>query len=106
MTVSKGLFVAATALSGVSALQIPQIPLGGLEELWKPSTGNDLTGLPVIDTKALQKLITADNLETRAKDFYEIAKLGQEEYNHPTRVIGSKGRSRCNLRACTCTRAL
>ncbi|KAF2125190.1 aminopeptidase Y precursor [Dothidotthia symphoricarpi CBS 119687] len=28
---------------------------------------------------------------TRAKKLYEIAKLGEEEYNHPTRVIGSDG---------------
>jgi len=27
----------------------------------------------------------------RAKKMYEIAKLGEEEYNHPTRVIGSAG---------------
>lgn len=28
----------------------------------------------------------------RAKKMYEIAKLGEEEYNHPTRVIGSAGK--------------
>ncbi|KAH6999003.1 hypothetical protein BKA56DRAFT_508807 [Ilyonectria sp. MPI-CAGE-AT-0026] len=87
MTVSKGLFVAAAALSGVSALQLPQIHLGGSGA----SSSSDLANLPVIDTKALQELITADNLEARAKEFYKIAKLGEGEYNHPTRVIGSKG---------------
>ncbi|KAH6898166.1 hypothetical protein B0T10DRAFT_431881 [Thelonectria olida] len=92
MTISKGLLVAATALSGVSALQIPQVPLDKLPSMpWSSSSDSSSDGLPVIDTKALQKLITADNLETRAKKFYEIAKLGEAEYNHPTRVIGSKG---------------
>ncbi|KPM42616.1 Aminopeptidase Y [Neonectria ditissima] len=96
MTISKGLFVAATALSGVSALHLPQVQLGAPEWPWKPSSsassGNDLTGdLPVIDTKALQKLISADNLEAHAKSFYDIAKSGEAEYNHPTRVIGSLG---------------
>lgn len=89
MTVSKGLVVAAAALSGVSALQLPQIYLGGSGA----SSSSDLANLPVIDTKALQELITADNLEARAKEFYKIAKLGEDEYNHPTRVIGSKGES-------------
>ncbi|KAH6964465.1 hypothetical protein DER45DRAFT_501079 [Fusarium avenaceum] len=85
---TKGLcLVAATAaLSGVSALQIPlnlQVP----KLSWSP-WGNDL---PLIDTKDLQKSIKPENLEARAKDLYEIAKNGEEEYGHPTRVIGSEG---------------
>ncbi|CRK15460.1 hypothetical protein BN1723_010688 [Verticillium longisporum] len=44
-----------------------------------------------IDSEALQKLIKGDNLFERAKQLYEIAKLGEAEYNHPTRVIGSEG---------------
>ncbi|KAI5465344.1 hypothetical protein BGZ63DRAFT_373336 [Mariannaea sp. PMI_226] len=102
MTVTKGLLVAATALSGVSALQLPQVPLDGpkFPSLpWLSGSGpssssdfdSDFSNLPIIDTKALQDLITADSLETRAKKFYEIAKLGEKEYNHPTRVIGSDG---------------
>jgi aminopeptidase Y len=39
----------------------------------------------------LQKSIKPENLEARAKDLYEIAKNGEEEYGHPTRVIGSEG---------------
>lgn len=87
---AKSLLVAAAALSGVSALQIPlnvQLP-------WSSSSGpssDDLTGLPLIDTKELQHSIKASNLETRAKELYEIAKNGEEEYGHPTRVIGSEG---------------
>lgn len=90
---AKSLLVAATALSGVSALQIPlnvQLPWSS----WSPSSGpssDDLTGLPLIDTKELQSSIKAGNLETRAKELYEIAKNGEEEYGHPTRVIGSEG---------------
>ncbi|TPX16536.1 uncharacterized protein E0L32_003830 [Thyridium curvatum] len=44
---------------------------------------------PLIDSEALQARIKVDNLLTRAEELYEIAKLGEEEYNHPTRVIGS-----------------
>lgn len=53
--------------------------------------------VPVIDSKELvssesiQGRIKADNLLSRAKELYSIAELGEEEYNHPTRVIGSKG---------------
>lgn len=46
---------------------------------------------PLVDSEALQKLIKADNLLARAEHLYEIAKLGEPEYNHPTRVIGSEG---------------
>ncbi|KAL2760355.1 hypothetical protein ACRALDRAFT_1026055 [Sodiomyces alcalophilus JCM 7366] len=46
---------------------------------------------PLVESEALQKLIKADNLLARAEHLYEIAKLGEPEYNHPTRVIGSEG---------------
>ncbi|KAK6084678.1 peptidase family M28 [Seiridium cupressi] len=48
-------------------------------------------GRPLVNTEALQDSIKADNLLARAKDLYKIAKLGEDEYNHPTRVIGSEG---------------
>ncbi|KAF2670903.1 aminopeptidase Y precursor [Microthyrium microscopicum] len=44
---------------------------------------------PLIDTKSFQKTIKGDNLLARAKELYEIAKTSQDEWNHPTRVIGS-----------------
>lgn len=53
--------------------------------------------VPVIDGKELVSSesilgrIDANNLLKRAKKLYSIAELGEEEYNHPTRVIGSKG---------------
>jgi aminopeptidase Y len=88
MTTKGFCLVAATAaLSGVSALQIPlnlQVP----KLSWGPFS-DDLP--PLVDTKELQKSIKPENLEARAKDLYEIAKNGEEEYGHPTRVIGSEG---------------
>lgn len=90
MTTTKALLVAATALSGVSALQLPQqIPLHGAQLPW--SSSEELSSKPLIDTKALQDTIKAESLEKRAKEFYKIAQLGEDEYGHPTRVIGSKG---------------
>jgi len=46
----------------------------------------------LVNSSELQDLISGDKLFARAKKLYEIAKLGEEEYNHPTRVIGSAGR--------------
>jgi aminopeptidase Y len=46
---------------------------------------------PLVNSSALQDLISGDRLMVRAKKLYEIAKLGESEYNHPTRVIGSDG---------------
>lgn len=90
MAVTKVLLAAATALSGVAALQFPlQNPLQGPK--LAGSTSSELSSKPLIDTKALQDTIKAENLEKRAKDFYKLAKLGEEEYGHPTRVIGSEG---------------
>lgn len=57
-----------------------------------PSTASSSSSKkPLVETEALQDTIKADNLLARAKDLYDIAKLGEEEYNHPTRVIGSDG---------------
>ncbi|KUI56507.1 Aminopeptidase Y [Cytospora mali] len=47
--------------------------------------------LPLVDSQALQDAISIGRLLDRAKDLYEIANLSWPEYNHPTRVIGSKG---------------
>ena len=55
-----------------------------------PVANND-GDLPLVDTEALQASINAYNLEKRAYALYGIAKLGQDEYGHPTRVIGSAG---------------
>ena len=82
-------FALCAALTGVSALQIPllfsnhQAPIGHVNET-----------KPLVNSTELQDLISGDRLMVRAKKLYEIAKLGEEEYNHPTRVIGSAGRLR------------
>ncbi|KAM0323886.1 hypothetical protein ACHAQA_008467 [Verticillium albo-atrum] len=85
----------AAALGGVSLLGalaqgMDQTPMVDEPE---HSIGGPLptTDKPTIDSEALQNLIKGDNLFERAKQLYEIAKLGEEEYNHPTRVIGSEG---------------
>ena len=78
--------VSLAALGSVCALQLPlpqdQAPLGGPSPLSKP----------LVDTEALQATIKSENLLSRAKDLYKIAQLGEPEYNHPTRVIGSEGK--------------
>ncbi|KAK2057437.1 peptidase family M28 [Colletotrichum caudatum] len=55
------------------------------------SSSSSSSKKPLVETKALQDTISAENLLSRAKELYDIAKLGEEEYNHPTRVIGSDG---------------
>ncbi|CAG9944055.1 unnamed protein product [Clonostachys rosea f. rosea IK726] len=86
------------ALAGTSlALQVPlQQPIQ-LPGLSKPvdgppkSVASSFEHLPLIDTDALQAKIKPANLEKRAESLYKIAELGEEEYGHPTRVIGSEG---------------
>lgn len=46
---------------------------------------------PLINSQALQDAISIDRLLASAQDLYEVANLSWPEYNHPTRVIGSKG---------------
>lgn len=79
--------LAGLAALGASVLvqaQEQQAPLVDIDE-------SVLGKKPLIDTEALQDLIKGDNLLDRAKELYKIAKLGEGEYNHPTRVIGSEG---------------
>ncbi|RYP00488.1 hypothetical protein DL764_006509 [Monosporascus ibericus] len=79
---------AVTAAFGcASALQF-QKPLVMQEDL--PSAVKTLDR-PLVDSEELQAKITKDNLLARAEELYEIAKLSEDEYNHPTRVIGSHG---------------
>ncbi|KAL3478116.1 hypothetical protein BJX99DRAFT_269503 [Aspergillus californicus] len=69
-------------ISGISALRIPlfeeQLPLADLQK-----------GL--VSSSGLQDQIQAGNLFDRAKVLYSLAERAVDEYNHPTRVIGSKG---------------
>jgi aminopeptidase Y len=81
--------LAALALSGATALHVPeqqQVPIGvdsNVQGL-KP-------GKPLVDSDALQATINSKNLFARAKKLWWLAHMSKEEYNHPTRVIGSKG---------------
>ncbi|KAK5989774.1 Aminopeptidase Y [Cladobotryum mycophilum] len=46
---------------------------------------------PLIGSEELQSSIKIGALMKRAEKLYEIAQTSEEEYNHPTRVIGSEG---------------
>lgn len=56
-----------------------------------PPASSDISNGIAIDTKKLQADIDIKKLVARAEDLYKIAELSIPEYNHPTRVIGSKG---------------
>lgn len=70
----------------VGALQVPLIP-------WERFSGSQapLAEKELVSSSAFQEKVHAENLFERAKDLYKIAELGESEYGHPTRVIGSKG---------------
>ncbi len=63
-----------------------QIPLAGTGD-----AGDDAAARPLVDSEAFQARIKSKNLLSRAKDLYGVAELSFEEYNRPTRVIGSQG---------------
>ena len=95
MAGSARLGVAGLALlGGASAFRL-QLPFlqdqAPLVDIVNTDTNTNTHVKPVIDSEALQASISSDNLLARAKELYKIAKLGEDEYNHPTRVIGSDG---------------
>ncbi|GAW20196.1 hypothetical protein ANO14919_096930 [Xylariales sp. No.14919] len=53
-------------------------------------TGNK----PLIDTELLQSHISVESLFERAEALYGLAKSSEEQFGHPTRVIGSEGHRR------------
>ncbi|KAH7039756.1 aminopeptidase-like protein Y [Microdochium trichocladiopsis] len=78
---------ASAAVSSASALDPVQRPLGS-----QHSTESILaTKRPLVDSQKLQDSISIDALVKRAEKLFDIAKLSEHEYNHPTRVIGSAG---------------
>jgi len=80
-------FALCAAISSATALQIPLLsPNNNAGPL-----GHAHGTKPLVNSTELQDLVSGDRLMARAKKMYEIAKLGEEEYNHPTRVIGSAG---------------
>lgn len=76
------------ALACVGAAVAGQIPL--YQSATPQAVGSTLER-PLISSSALQGDIDAKHLLVRAKQLSKIADLGIDEYNHPTRVIGSKG---------------
>lgn len=77
--------VAFSALAGASIVQ--QQPLQQASDAQAL-----INSKPTITSDAIQDLITRKNLEIRAEELYKIAELSLDEYNHPTRVIGSPGK--------------
>jgi aminopeptidase Y len=80
-------FALCAAITSAGALQIPLLSWHNQAPLGHPHGSK-----PLVNSTELQDLISGDRLMVRANKLYEIAKLGEEEYNHPTRVIGSAGR--------------
>ena len=74
----------SASLAAAAALDV-QIPLHQPD--LAPAGGD----LKVVDSKGLQDTIKAENLKARAEKLFEAAQLSEEEYGHPTRVIGSAG---------------
>jgi aminopeptidase Y len=85
--------VAVSSLVAASAVQHPLHDSSNSQEL--------INNKPLISSDALQSHIKSDNLLKRAKELFKIAELGIDEYNHPTRVIGSEGKLYGVLHSCT-----
>ncbi|KAH8819754.1 hypothetical protein F5884DRAFT_826251 [Xylogone sp. PMI_703] len=82
------------ALSPVAqSLVTPQQQLLQESQLSQTVISNvgEASELELVSSERLQGDILAGNLLRRAKRLYKIAELGIEEFDHPTRVIGSKG---------------
>jgi hypothetical protein len=76
--------VGISSVVAASAIQQP---------LHEPASQTPINTKELVSSTTLEAHITQKNLLERAKHLFKIAELGAEEYNHPTRVIGSKGRS-------------
>lgn len=96
MACFKGVCLGALAtalLHGASASAVQQ-PLFADEAQQAPIAPSSSASKPLVDSEALQKAISIDKLVQRSLDLYKIAELSLHEFNHPTRVIGSKGTQR------------
>lgn len=81
-------FISFVGISSLAAAAVIQQPL--IES--DPQTPLIGTSKELVSSKALEAHITQKNLLKRAKELFRIAELGADDYNHPTRVIGSKGK--------------
>ncbi|KAI1115393.1 peptidase family M28 [Nemania sp. NC0429] len=70
-----------------------QKPLPSLPEDGLPVTDQG-RNKPLVDTELLQARISTESLLEHAKALYHIAGSSEEEFGHPTRVIGSEGHRR------------
>ena len=77
------------SLAALGAVAAQQRPLEPLQQV--PLPDDKGSAKPLVSSEALQDSISRGNLLKRAKDLYRIAKRSEDEYNHPTRVIGSEG---------------
>ncbi|KAI2629395.1 peptidase family M28 [Xylaria nigripes] len=77
----------ATIASVSAQLQKPLVSYPGQDVL----DAHDTRAKPLIDTELLQARITTKNLINRANVLYGLAKSSEDEFGHPTRVIGSPG---------------
>lgn len=87
------------ALTASFALSASAAGLGSWQQspLTSPSSLSSSQGSkPLISTEALQEAISIDALVKRAEKFYKFAQTSEEDYGHPTRVIGSTGESSAN----------
>lgn len=85
--------LALVVLSTLAASSAVQQPLQASDQANQQALINtNSKSKPLVSSTKLQDHIHSENLLKRAKELYEIAKLGIEEYHHPTRVIGSAGR--------------
>ncbi|KAF2019194.1 aminopeptidase-like protein Y [Aaosphaeria arxii CBS 175.79] len=89
MGVPSILALCATVASA-TAIQIPILASDNQAPI-QAETGHPHGSKPLVNSTEIQDLISGDRLQRRAKQLFEIAKLGEAEYNHPTRVIGSAG---------------
>ncbi|OCK85137.1 Zn-dependent exopeptidase [Lepidopterella palustris CBS 459.81] len=74
--------LALSSLAAASAIQYPFV------ESSQPET---ISNKPLVSSNAIQDDISSDKLLKRAKHLFKLAELAIDEYNHPTRVIGSQG---------------
>lgn len=80
---------AALLLGGASAVQLPLYPPYSIPQ--SPQVQIPAAEKHLVSSEALQEQIDPASLLRRAKTLYRIAEQGIDEFNHPTRVIGSRG---------------
>lgn len=86
---TRSLVAAALLVGGASAAQLPLIQTSQIPQ--SPQIPVAAGEKHLVSSDALQEQIDPASLLQRAKTLYHIAEQGIDEFNHPTRVIGSRG---------------